>query len=389
MRRLAAIVLAVGALSAAPQRVPLPKVDDSLARELRGYLSANYATPEEYIVGKFRDHDVVFVGEWHRIKHDVELIQTLIPLLYRNGVYTLCMEMARREDQALVDRLLTSKSYDEALAREITFRGFYAWGYQEYVDIYRAAWHLNRSLPAGARPFRVLALGDSPDWSVLKRPEDRDNPEIMTKVWRGGGEDAWAKVILDEVVAKGEKTLVYSGIHHAFTEYQQPTVDEKAHRFIRFENQRMGNFVFRTIGKRAITIFLHSPWPPVQGYSGPFVYPVDGVIDAVLRTVDSARRRVGFDTHGTPFGSLPAATAVYGYGYDHLTLAQFCDGYVYQKAFSEYAGVTPIRDFINVGNLERAQQQSPNPDLRNATAEQLNRYIAADADIPRRLAHLQ
>ena len=170
MRRLATVVLAVGALSAVPQRMPLPNVDDALARELRGFLSAHYTTPEECIVGTFRDHDVVFVGEAHRTKHDVELIQHLIPLLYRNGVFTLCTEFARREDQVLVDRLLTAPSYDEALAREITFRTLVFWGYQEYVDIYRVAWQLNRSLPAGARPFRILALGDSPDWSVSCAP---------------------------------------------------------------------------------------------------------------------------------------------------------------------------------------------------------------------------
>lgn len=389
MRRIVAVALAVGTVAAARTRLPLPKVDGALAQELRGYLSAHYATPEDYIVRKFRDHDVVFIGECHRIKHDPQLIQRLLPRLYRNRVFTLCTEFARREDQALVDRLLTGPSYDEALAREITFRKLVSWGYQEYVDIYRAAWKLNHTLPAGARPFRILALNDSPDWSVIKRPEDWENPDVRRKVWRGGGEQLWAKVILDEVVAKGEKALVYSGMHHAFTEYEQPIVDGTTHQFVRFETERMGNFVFRAIGKRAITIALHAPWNSAQGYDGSLVYPVDGVIDAVMRTVDPAHRRVGFDTHGTPFGRLPATTAVYRHGYSHFTLEQFCDGYVYQEPFSDYRGVTPIQDFINATNLERARQQSPNPRLRAATADRFNRGIAQDADVLRWLATLE
>jgi hypothetical protein len=389
MRRFAGVVLAVGALAPAPTRLPLPKVDDVLARELRGYLSAHYATPEDYIVGKFRDHDIVFVGEMHRIKRDVELIQSLIPLLYRNGVFTLCTEFARREDQALVDRLLSSPTYDEALAREITFRCFFFWGYQEYVDIYKAAWRLNRSLPSGARRFRILALNDSPDWSLIKRPEDRHSREIMDKVRRGGGEQVWAELILNEVVAKREKALVYSGIHHAFTEYQQPIVNGETHRFVRFETERMGNFVFRKIGKRAITIALHAPWRSAEGYESAMVYPVDGVIDAVMSTVDPAHRRVGFDTHGTPFGRLPATTAVYRHGYAHFTLEDFCDGYVYQEPFSEYEGVTPIKDFVNAGNLKWARQHSSNPELRTWTIDEFNREAAQNADIPLLLAHLQ
>ncbi len=389
MRRLAVVVLALGALAAAPGRLPLPKVDDALARELRGYLAARSASPEDYIIAKFSDHDVVFVGEQHRIRHDPELIQHLIPLLYRNGIFTLCTEFARREDQPLVDRLLSAPTYDEALAREITFRFLAFWGYQEYTDVYKVAWKLNRSLPAGARPFRILAVNDSPDWSLIKRPEDWRDREIMKRVRQGCSEEFWAKVILDEVVAKGEKALVYSGINHAFTEYKQPIVDEKTHTFVRFGDTRMGNFVFQKIGKRAITVFLHAPWNSAEGYEGRYVYPVDGVIDAVMRTVEPARRRVGFDTRGTPFGRLPATTAVYKHGYPDFRLEQFCDGYIYQKPLSEYVGVTPIHDFINAGNLERAMRQASNPALWTATAQQLNEALAWDADIARRFAHLQ
>jgi len=201
----------------------MPAVDEKLKIELKSYIIKNYLTPEDYILSKFKDHDIIFVGETHYIKHDPELIQKLIPLLYQKGVFTLGSEFGRREDQPLIDSLLNSMTYDESLARLITFNQFVFWGYKEYVDIYKAAWQLNQTLPAGKRKFRILGLNDSPDWSIVKNPEDLNSDEIKRKVWRGGGEHLWAQTILDSVVAKGEKALIYSGMHHAFQNIINPS----------------------------------------------------------------------------------------------------------------------------------------------------------------------
>ncbi|NOZ60440.1 MAG: hypothetical protein GXO74_02055, partial [Calditrichaeota bacterium] len=278
--------------------------------------------------------------------------------------------------------------YDEKLAEKITFLQFVRWGYQEYVDIFRAAWQLNHRLPADSRKFRILGLNDSPDWSVIKTQEDRDKDEIKKKVWRGGGEHLWAQQILQEVIAKGEKALVYSGIHHAFTEYYQPIYDVKNQKFIRFETRRMGNFVYDKIGKRAITIFLHSPWVSQDGYDKKAVYPVDGIIDVVMREIPPAHRRVGFDVTNSPFGELPSATSFYKYGYDNFKLKMFCDGYIYQKPFSEYEGVTPIKNFVNQENLAYARLQSPNPAFRDATVKDFYDAAVSETNMKKILNHL-
>ena len=360
-----------------------PGVNEKLKTELKEYIIKNYLTPEDYILSKFKDHDIVFVGETHYIKHDPELIQNLIPLLYQKGIFTLGTEFGRREDQPLIDSLLNSPAYDESLARLITFNQFVLWGYREYVDIYKAAWQLNHTLPAGKRKFRILGLNDSPDWSFVKKPEDRDNGMIMQKVWKGGGENLWAQTILDSVVAKGEKALIYSGMHHAFSEYEQPVCDRE--KFIRFEDQRMGNFVFRKIGKRSITIFLHGPWYNAAGYDQPLVFPVDGVIDQVMGEMESKYQRVGFDTRGTPFGKLPGETSIYKHGYSNFALEMFCDGYVYQGPFSKYEGVTPIKGFINESNLKKASMNTPDLRLREASAEDFYKAMVRISDIQKTL----
>ncbi len=386
MPRYAALIPLLVLFGAAPsERVPLPAIEPASRHELVSWLGTHAQSPEEYVVSKFRDHDVVFVGEWHRIRHDPELIRNVIPRLHANGVTTLAIEFARREDQHLIDDLLRSRRWNEALAREILFRSFPVWGYWEYVDVYRAAWKLNRSLPRRATKFRILALADSPDWSLIKTPEDQENPEVRKKVWRGGGEHLWAKVILDEV-ARGRKVLVYSGIHHAFTAYKQPVVSDG--RFIRLNDERMGNHVYHAIGRRVFTIYLHAPWYGVDGYDSLMTYPADGVIDALMRELPPRLRRVGFDTRGTPFGELTGATSVYSHGYERFRLADFCDGYIIQGPLSESLGVTTIPGYINASNLRRAQLGVPNPHSRDNTIEEFMQSMEADANIPRRWKHL-
>jgi len=43
------------------------------------------------------------------IKHDPELVQALVPLLYKAGVYDLGIEFANYSDQALIDKLINAQ----------------------------------------------------------------------------------------------------------------------------------------------------------------------------------------------------------------------------------------------------------------------------------------
>lgn len=399
----------------ADQALQLPYVDSGVKEQLKAYVRSHYMTPEEYVLSKFKDHDVVFLGEHHYFKQDPELVQRLIPLLYQDGIFTLAFEFARHEDQPLIDRLLTAPTYDESLARQILFNQYVFWGYQEYADVFKAAWQLNQQLPRDARKFRILGVNCSADWSVIQKDEDRDDWRVMRKVWRGCDEGDWAGVILGEVVAKREKALAYSGMHHAFTKYRQPIYNEFTHSFVRFGDVRMGNHVYEAIGNRAITIALHDVWFSSQGYDKPETYVADGYIDAAMGEIEPQFRRAGFDTAGTPFGSLPGEKSIYKYGYDRsnlvwgligngiwggiipwwaryeskFTLSMFCDGYIYQKPLSEYEGVTPIKDFVNEENLAQARLQSPDPQFRHASVEEFYREIAKPADVRTRLATIR
>ncbi len=348
------------------QKIPLPILDPALEKELSSYLKNHLQTPEEYVISKFADHDIVFLGERHRLLHDVLLVQRLIPLLYKNHIYNLGMEFANYRDQPLIDSLLQAPTYDESLVNRILFNHECDWGYREYADIFKVAWKLNRSLPDSAPRFRIVGLNNFEDWSYVKTKEDLSNPQIMAKVFPEGrnGDVAMGKNALEEFVAHKKKALIYCGLHHAFTRFFQPVSTPERH-FIRFKKDRLGNIVYQAIGDRAMTICLHHPWDGNYEVKWPLVYPVDGVIDALMHKLGPDFYPVGFDTHGTPFGQLSLETSIYHYGYDHLTLSQFCDGYIFTKPISQYKNVHHIKGFINNNNVEKARLSLSNLELKN------------------------
>lgn len=353
--------------------VPDPAVRDRLAEWLR----ENGAPPVEYVKHLFAAHDVVFLGEQHRAKHDPLLVQSLLEPLYNNGVRVLAYEFARRREQALLDTLLTDARWDAALARRILFSQSVFWGYEEYMGVLEAAWRLHAALPAGSAPLRIVGMNDAPDWSQLRNRADQGDPRVMSRVW--------ADAILEQV-RKGEKVLVYCGIHHAFTRYRQPIVENG--RFLGFSAEpRCGNWVHEALGGRATTVFLHAPWNGREGYDAPMRHPADGTVDAVMEFLGP--RPTGFHLTDGPSGAIPVKDAVYANGHPDFTLADFCDGWIYTKPISRYEGVTPIPVWIHEGNLDQARAQHPNPDFRDATAWAIHLAIARDAEIPRQWGYLR
>ena len=327
--------------------------------ELVEYLRSHWQTPEEYILSKFRDHDIVLLGEGHKFKHDVELVHNLIPLLYEIGVTDLGIEFGCAEQQGTVDRLVTAETYDESLARRIVFQWGSYWPYKEYLDIYRKAWELNRTLRPKAPKFRVVHLDYRANWPLVS---EKTPPGIWQRVFfRGDRDDFMAGVIIEEFVKKKKKALIYAGAVHTLTRFREPNFDFETGKVRIPSVTRMGNIIYDRIGPRVFCVQLHFPWP-LRTEKGRYGYPVDGAIDLIMRGFED--KRVGFDVAGTPFGRLGDKCSTFSAGKDDFTLAVLCDGYVFQKNFSEYSGVTVDRQFITPENFRKAIDYLPNPKLR-------------------------
>jgi hypothetical protein len=338
-----------------------PKADVSaeVKAELVEYLRSHWQSPEDYVLSKFRDHDLVFLGEGHKFKHDVELVLNLIPLLYEIGVTDLGVEFGCSEQQDEADRLVTAETYDEGLARRIMFQWGPYWPYKEYLDIYRKAWELNRTLRPKAPTFRVVHLDYRANWPLVSENTPRG---IWQKVFfRGDRDDFMASVVIEEFVKKKKKALIYAGAIHTLTRFREPNFDFGTGKARTPSVPRMGNIVYDRVGPRVFYIQLHFPWP-LRAEKGRYGYPVDGAIDLVMRGFED--KRVGFDVAGTPFGRLGDKGSTFSARKDDFTLAVLCDGYVFQKSFGEYNGVTVDWEFITPENFHEALDYLPNPKLR-------------------------
>lgn len=377
-----------------PQRIPLPTLDPKQQAELRGWLDKHASSPEEYVVSRFKDHDIVFLGEMHRVRHDPLLVQALIPLLHESGINNLGIEFICWREQGAVDSLLAAKDYDEKLANRIFWKQWPWWGYQEYVDILRAAWRVNRSVKPGEPRFRVIGLNARMDFSYFWSPEDRKNPALARKAFPDGTSDeAMARTIRREILDKKQKALIYCGLYHAFTRFHQPIIDAETGALKDSLTDRAGNSIYADIGDRCFLIVLHYPWPGAGGVEVPAVYPANGVIDALFATMPPGKQRAGFDVTGTPFGALADDSSLWARAYPGFRLDRFCDGWIFQKPLSQYEGVALVPGWFNEENRAEAIAQIANVDPRvknrNRTVESLTADLADDAKMSRRLARFQ
>ena len=345
--------------------------------QLRAFLTAHAQPPDDYVLAKFATHDLVLIGEPHWVRQHVEFMQQMIPTLYAHGIYTLAIEFARRVDQPLIDSLLVGREYDEPLARRLMLQSLVEWGYQEYVDLYRAAWQVNHTRPPGARPFRILALNGAPNWSIIKTDTEFDDWRLRLAAIHCETEKDWAQLLIDSVLSKHEKALVYTGTHHAFTKYGQPIVRNGT--LLRLETERFGQYLYRYAPDRIFMIVLHRPWPGLADYEAPVVLPANGAIDDALR--GAREQRVGFDLVGTPFGALVSDNTVYKHGYVPFTLEKMADGYIVLGPISDFQPVHAIPDFINASNLDYARSHVARPSSRNLSADEFNREIASSLEV--------
>lgn len=307
--------------------------------DLSVYLKEHWQTPEDYVIEKFEKHDYVIIGEYHRIKHDVDLILRLIPKLYENKIYNLAIEFGAYPYQNLVDSLLSAPNFDRKLARTIMFKSEADWAFKEYIDIYEEAWKVNHLSKSDINKFRIINL--APPFYPCKKGLDKFDGHDYDKYM--------AKNVLKEIVSKGQKALIYTGSHHAFTKYNQPVYDFENDTLYRLNNLRMGNILYDTLKNRTFNIFLHAPWVSDKGWDEPTVLPVNGVIDSLMKLFGN--KSVGFDVYNSPFGNLTANNTYYAFGYPEFSLNKFCDGYIYQGAFKNYRNVTMENDFITSENI--------------------------------------
>lgn len=257
------------------------------------------------------------------------------------------MEFACAVDQDRIDRLITAPRYNETLAIDILRDQYYDWAFRECADIFRTAWELNSRLPESAPRFRIVGLNIHTDYvkENYGTPQEREKEEETHAL----GDKVMAETIKRETIAKGERALIYSGMHHAFTRYHQlfrmphewqPSgldAELNAHeRDDYWYHIRMGNYIYEEIGNRCMTVCLHYPWDTVNGIP---VLPFRGVLDQVML---ERKKPVAFDLNDSPFDGIYDPELYYAQGYEDYRNSVMTDGYIVLEPITEYEGCSVI-----------------------------------------------
>jgi hypothetical protein len=356
-------------------RAARPPADPAVIAPLRDYAEEHWHSPEDYVSGAFAAHDIVFLGELYRIRQDVQLAAALVPRLYAVGVRSMGIEYALSDDQEKIDQLLNSPRWDETKARGIFFDWMVTWGYQEYVDLFKTAWKLNRGLPQGAPPFRMVGLGVRLNWEPLRSEKDVRDPAVAAKIYAAGTPDAhMAAVIESQFVENGVKALIFCGRQHIFTRFHSRDYERYVTAMHLDETRLAAAIVYDRIGARAFSICLHAPWPDASQKTG-LGYAAGGVIDALIAMLPPEQRSAGWDLAGTPLGRIAVKSGAYAEGAPGLTLADLYDGYIVQGPLEGYSLVTPIKDFVRPEDGDRAGKGYPGIKTALPTAQQVNESI--------------
>ncbi len=364
-----------------PARSELPA--EHKAR-LVDWVEAEARAPEQYLAKLFERRQIVFLGEYGRIREQVELLTSALELLHAAGVTRLGLVHLRVADQTGIDRLISADEFDREQAARLLFNRKVVWGYREYVDLLEAVWRMNREAPPTRSPMRVIGLGMRPDYYHLRSPPDLHDRRKMQSVFTEGVPDrVIADTIEREIIAPGHRALIFTPIEHSFTRYEDRVYREHLRRIGIPENERAGNYIYDQIGDRAATVLLHSPWPD-QGSSGGVASPADGAIEALIPLLPVELRRGGIEVATGPLSELPIGSSDYREHYDALTLGELTDGYILLGPIAEYRTVTALRGFITAGNLETAIRYFPGPTPDGATVTGMNAYLERANDEVRR-----
>lgn len=356
-----------------------------IENECLEFLKQEGKNPLEYVISKFEKYDYIFLGEYHRIRQDVNFVRSLIPELYKNGVTTLAIEFYGYKDgQSFVDSTLVAKDWNEnAFYKKISTAGSgVIWGYTEYIDLMKDVWRFNKQLPEGKKKFRIVLFG-----TEFYPCEDGD-----ARFGNVGDPDVWmASVFEKEVISKNEKALVYCGLHHAFTRYHQPIYDFDNDELQGHNSQRFGNVIYQKYPEKTFNILLHHPLYSDKGFDKPVVKPANGTIDHLMSVLNN--KPLGFDLAGTCMGKLRSDNTYYKYGYTPFLLENFYDGYIFLVPLKELKAVEVIPNYYSKESLDIFKEllrcvNFPKEKLDNFTAQDALEIIKSEGNIEKNIKHL-
>jgi hypothetical protein len=208
------------------QPVAAKKVSTNDYAFLAQWLDQNAVPAQDYLIGLFKQHQVVIIGEEHNVKEHKDFVNDLVPKLYQAGVRCIGWEFSRHSRDARLQQLITAPRYDAEAVLQFAREASPDWNSKEHWDLIQAVWNLNRSLPPGSEGMRMIGLEpdiDIAQYWIVAGTKPVDSPEFQKMIDDTiRGDQAMAEYAAAGIFEKGFKGLLFMGMGHDWTQYSYP-----------------------------------------------------------------------------------------------------------------------------------------------------------------------
>lgn len=286
--------------------------------ELIQHLNTDGKPPEDYVVSKFQNHQIVLLGEIHEVRETCQFVASLIKPLDEANVKRLCIEYLPSRVNDRLHEIITAEEYDEAAVVQL-FResAWPTWGYREYMEIIRAVWQVNHDRESGTDDF--LAVGIDSDWKQVELLKADPQSRFETLVQR---ENHMTQMIRD-TAQNDQKVLVHIGFAHT------------VRHGIRVAEQLSDDF-----GDKLFQVVMHHRLTNMDREA-----PITATIEAAVK--ESRFEQVGFDVASSPFATLEdprlaSARMLQG----DASLGALAQGLIYLNPVGQLSRVTWVEGFI-------------------------------------------
>jgi len=299
------------------------------------WLDTNGRDAVNYAVETAAKHQVTIFGEIHEQKDYLLFLNKIIPELYqRAGVTCVAMEVCLAADNERINRLVTAPKFDRNLALEIArHQSWGIWGFKGYWDVFETVWRLNKSLPEGKKKMRLIGIDAKFDGPSMALVTGGEGAKIKAPIWEKlrifrilddiilelKRDELMALNIEKEIIERGERGIVWVGLAHSYTHYQQPIIlrGKLVRKF-----SRMGLLLHHKYGEKIFQVALHEGHGVFDSIMKKFIQPV---------MEERANVPVGFDVLNSPFADLrDSSSKDYRY-FPGLRFADKATGYIYLK----------------------------------------------------------
>jgi uncharacterized iron-regulated protein len=303
---------------------------------LADWLDENAKSPEEYVIGLFKRHQVVILGEFHNVKEHKDFVIKLVHRLYHEaGVRCIGWEFSRHTDNKQLDKLVMAPEFNREAALEFARNQLgHEWNSKEHWDFIEAVWRFNRSLKPGQEKMRFIGLDKDIDFvrlMTIMKTKGEDSEECQEVIAEAIKRDnVMAEQVGKEIVEKRKKGLIFVGRCHDFTHYEFPPE-------VNFGRPIMGNLLYKKYGDRVFQVWLASGWLP----------PFERVMK--LRR----HKPSGFDLYASPFANILSPP---GWDAPEVSLSKIARGYVYFGPRGKLHKNTPIKGFVTDKMFQQYKQ---------------------------------